>query len=236
MDGGVYDSGHIKLNLKENTKDINLASYGGLERDINLFCLFWNKWASSSMCSWVSNDAVKEYQAIRGSILSLWRSKQYTKDLYYELQVLDIFMMQKHESIGGNDYSGSACFWPVDKWRDGLYKWLSSSTKSHMGGNRKAYINKCIKWSQENDETEDRQESKINAPKIDGSIASYSRFEKSIKDALEAHQIHNDNNILTDAFLYILDTMKIYLSDQEIEHTKTIDSFNVFWSCVEVKS
>lgn len=133
------------IKQKRNNKIEILASFASYERDVKLFILLWNKWFDSPLCLWDAENPVEDYIAIRKQVLSLWSQQGYKKDLYYEIQVFDVYLMSQQDIIcQGQPYVGMPRLWAKEKWKGGLRKWLSSSTKSHLGGNRKSYVGKCI--------------------------------------------------------------------------------------------
>lgn len=114
-------------------------------KDEKLFSLLWEKWSQSPLCLWEALNPLQEYQLLRDRVLNLWKTKNYQKDLLYELQIVDIYLMQSKDNITqGKEYSSAPRLWAKNKWSSGIEKWLSSSTPSYLSSERKAYISKCI--------------------------------------------------------------------------------------------
>lgn len=211
--GEVQNLIPIKHNLKENTKNI-IASYSkeNLERDEILFLQLWEKWNSHNMTRWESSEPLKQYKLLRSSMLSLWKSKGYRKSLEHELQIVDVFLMEKLFSLG-KDYSGPARFWAGQKWLAGLEKWLASSAPSHTGGKRKELLPYAIKITV--------QESVERA--VAATIEADEYTEESeeewylvrFHEILEAYEIHEDYQKFSEALDYLHDEMKILLSDDD---------------------
>ena len=127
---------------EKNNNCLKLAN----TKDEKLFMLLWQKWNKNPLCLWDSDSPLKEYKLMRDSILALWKANKIQKDLIYEIQIVDIYLMQSEESItGGKEYTGHARLWAGPKWISGIEKWLSSATPSYLNSQRKAYIPRCIK-------------------------------------------------------------------------------------------
>jgi hypothetical protein len=139
--GGVSNPIPIKHKTKENIVNTSLAKHA----DEILFCKLWNKWHSHVLCQWRADNPLQVYRQIRATILQLWKQSKASKDMSYELQVLDIYLMQQTDRINDNgERNTSPRFWGFDNWPKGVHKWLASTTKSHMGGGRKEYLSKAI--------------------------------------------------------------------------------------------
>ena len=78
-----------------------LASSASYDRDVLLFVELWNKWYSNPLCLWESSSPLVEFQNMRTRVLASWQKQGLKKDMYYELQVCDIYLMQSSDSICG---------------------------------------------------------------------------------------------------------------------------------------
>lgn len=208
--GGVQNLIPIKHKLNNNTKNIK-ASYSreNLERDEILFLQLWEKWNSHNMTRWEAAEPLKQYQQLRSSMLSLWKSRGYKKSLEHELRILDVFLMEKLISLG-KDYSGPARFWAGQKWIAGLEKWLSSSAPSHTGGRRKELLPHAIKITVK--ESVERAAAAVTG---EASPSSEKWYLQSLNDMLEAYEIHKNYDSLSSALDWLHEDMKQKLSDDE---------------------
>jgi hypothetical protein len=218
----VQDLRPIKLNRKDNTKNI-LAS-ANMEKDELMFVEFWNKWNDHVYTKWISENPMQRYQSMRIAVFKIWKNKQVNKDMSYEIQVCDIYIMQRLVQLG-KDFNGPARFWTGIKWEQGLFRWLSSSTPSHMGGNRKSFIPHCIKVKIEESPESANKEVQSAEPLI----SHRGKYLKRVQDAKEAHEIHNDSSILKDTYQWIHDDMKFNLKPQEIEMIRKDNQFQEFF-------
>ena len=222
---GVQDMTPIKLKKNNNTQNIKASDAD--ENDVHMFVELWNKWNGHCLCDWESMNPIQEYKSMKAVVLQKWKQHRSNKDLSFELQVCDIYIMQKLVSLG-KEFSGPARFWSGSKWSQGLLKWLSSTTPSHMGGNRKDFISHCIKV-----ENAKAPESRNKATETTDTLATYKdNFLQRVMDAKEAHEIHNDNTILIDALQWIHNDMKYNLDADQIEMLRKDKSFADFWNTI----
>jgi len=208
--GEVQNLIPIKHKLNNNTENIK-ASYSkeNLERDEILFLQLWEKWNSHNMTRWEAAEPLKQYQQLRSSMLSLWKSRGYNKSLEHELRILDVFLMEKLISLG-KDYSGPARFWAGQKWLAGLEKWLSSSAPSHTGGRRKELLPHAIKITVK--ESIERAAAAVTG---EASPSSEKWYIQSLNDMLEAYEIHKNYDSLSSALDWLHEEMKQKLPEDE---------------------
>lgn len=139
---------------KETEKENNLLIAS--TADEKIFSLLWEKWNQDSLCLWESIDSLREYISMRDLVLAYWKNQNLNKELVFELQMIDIFLMEQKLSITeGKEYSGSPRLWARRNWIGGIRKWLQSSTPSRLSEKRKRFIPYCIKLSVDSNESQD---------------------------------------------------------------------------------
>ena len=138
-----------------NNNCLKLAS----TKDEKIFSLLWQKWNSEALCKWQSLEPLKEYRMMRGRISALWKSKNINKDLIYELQVIDLYLMEARQDItGGSDWNAAPRLWANRKWLSGIEKWLSSPTPSRVSDKRRQYISNVISLAEPEEASQNQPE------------------------------------------------------------------------------
>ena len=187
----VSDMTPITANIKTNNNNLLIAA----SNDEKIFLLLWEKWKDDNLCKWESLQPLKEYRTMRDSILALWKNKNINKDLIYELQVIDLYLMEGKEDITGQngEWSGAPRLWGYRKWVNGITKWLSSPTPSRVSDKRKQYIPNVIN---------------IEEPKVDNTPEAPSKQPQESEESKYLHELRtlyknvdDDYELLNQIFL-----------------------------------
>ena len=124
--------------------------------DEKLFCLLWDKWNDDALCKWESIDALQDYLLLKEQVLNHWQTNSIKKELCFELQIIDIFLLEQKELLANKSYTGEPRLWAKRNWFEGLIKWLKSPTPSRISPNRKKFIPHCIKLNSSTSEPEQK--------------------------------------------------------------------------------
>ena len=140
---GVQDMTPIKLKKNNNTQNIKASDAD--ENDVHMFVELWNKWNGHCLCDWESMNPIQEYKSMKAVVLQKWKQHRSNKDLSFELQVCDIYIMQKLVSLG-KEFSGPARFWSGSKWGQGLLKCYRAQPHHIWEGIEKTSFLIASKW------------------------------------------------------------------------------------------
>ena len=136
--------------------------------------------------------------------------------------------MQQEKKIGV-EYTGGPRLWGTEKWKQGIQKWLSRSTPSHMGGGRKQFAPYCITVKAPEPQTphtvyKDETVSKTRGTDSD-SVSSYPWVFERLKDILEAYEIHLEESSLRVAIVWLKKDMLEALSPSQYQEILSTPQF-----------
>lgn len=184
----------ITANRKANNINcLKLAS----TKDEKIFSLLWQKWNSEALCNWQSLEPLKEYRMMRDRISALWKSKNINKDLIYELQVIDLYLMEAKQDItGGSDWNAAPRLWAERKWLSGIEKWLSSPTPSRVSDKRRQYIPNVISLKEPEEASQNQPEQPTSSSADEKDIQIYIQQLNAMYDDIE-----NNNRSYAEVFI-----------------------------------
>lgn len=104
-----------------------------------------------------------------------------------------------------------------------------------MGGDRKRYVNQCIRVTVSNDDSGQAGKASQNVAENTEGVNTRQWWTERLHDVMEAWEIHNDNSILNDAFDWLHNDMVASMTKEQIQTARQQPIFEGFWTYIDSK-